>query len=304
MIISLVIPIWNGKDAIKKNLPKILEVTKFNKIDEVILPDDASTDDSVKVIRDQFPEIVLIENKINQGFGSNVNTGVKVAKGDLVILLNIDAIPDKNFLKYALPHFEDQKVFSVGCNTGGLWATAKFENGFFSHGQGKGEVNKTHQTLWVSGGSGIFRKKIWEELGGFDPLYNPFYVEDLDLGYRAWKRGYINLWEPKSRVEHAHQGEDSGNKEKGVITANFSKSKIQAISERNMLIFTWKNITSEKLINEHKKALVKMVLKHPKYLQVILAALQKWPEIMRKRKIEKKEAKISDEEILKIFAEN
>lgn len=300
MKISMVIPIWNGSEAIKRNLPKILQAARESGIEEVILSDDASLDDSVEVIKNQFPEVVLVERKINGGFSSNVNSGAVRAKGEFLILLNIDALPERDFLKEVLPHFENPKVFSVGCNVGGLWATGRFKNGFFWHGQGKegrGEGGgKAHRTLWASGGSSVFRKSIWDELGGLDPLYDPFYEEDVDLGYRATKRGYINLWEPKSRVRHYH--------EVGAIAGNFSKTTISRTAERNHLLFIWKNITSDRLIAGHKQALAKMLIRHPGYWTVFLDALKRFPRALERRKVEKKQAKLTDEEVFNLFAED
>jgi len=297
--VSIVIPNWNGVEKIKKNLPRVLEVAKQNNINEVIVSDDASTDGSVEIIKQQFPEVILLtsDKTKNLGFASNVNKGVGVAEGEIIFLLNSDAVPDINFLTSAFRHFDDPKVFSVGCNAGGYWATAKFENGFFWTGQGspeQGDINKPHQTLWASGGSGFFRKSIWDELGGLDTLFDPFYHEDTDLGYRATKRGYINIWEPDSKVDHYQ--------EKGVIEINFSKQEVAKTAQRNQLILTWKNITSARLLSDHKKALLKMVVTHPKYGLTFLAAIKYLPEILTKRRIEQKAAKLTDEEVFSIFA--
>lgn len=298
MKVSIVIPYWNGAEKIKKHLPDVLKFAKENNVLEIIASDDCSSDETVKLLKEQFPEVATVERKKNEGFASNVNSGFEKAKGDYIFLLNSDATPDKDALKFTLPHFNNPKVFSVGCRVGdGLWSTGKFEKGFFWHDQAHqtwSDEAKFHQTLWASGGSGIFRKTVWDELKGLDELFNPFYVEDVDLGYRAVKRGYINVWEPKSRVEHY--------KEKGVIESNFSKNTINNTAERNMLIFIWKNITSKKLIAEHRKALVKRMMTHPKYWLIFLSALKKYPEIMKKREIEKKEAKITDEEIFSLFS--
>ncbi len=294
--ISIVIPYWNGAEKIQRYLPDVLKFARTNNVEEVIASDDSSTDDTVQLLKNEFPDVVVIEREHNEGFSSNVNTGFSKAKGDFVFLINSDAMPGEAVFKYAMPHFDDKRVFSVGCNTGGLWAIGGFKNGFFWHDQARkaGPCEATvHQTLWVSGGSGVFRKSMWDKMGGLDELYNPFYVEDLDLGYRATKRGYINIWEPKSKVDHYT--------EKGVIESNFSRDKINYTAERNMLIFIWKNITNEKLISDHKLALTKRLFSHPKYWLVFLAALRQYPAIMRKREIEKQEAKLSDEEIFGIF---
>ena len=76
---------------------------------------------------------------------------------------------------------------------------------------------------------------------------------------------------------------------------------MEKTAQRNQLIFIWKNITSEKLFTEHKKVLVKMLVRHPKYWSIFLAAFKKLPEIKKRREIEKREAKLSDEEVFSLF---
>ncbi len=291
MSVSVVIPNWNGEDKLRRNLP---EVFKVSGVDEIIVVDDKSTDDSVYLIESRFRQVRLLKKEKNEGFSSTVNLGVKNAKGDFVFLLNTDAVPAKDCLSYILPHFKHNKVFSVGLNAGGSWAWAEFKDGYFWHHEmPKSEKKLTHETLWVSGGSGVFRKSVWDKLGGLDPLFNPFYEEDVDLGYRATKRGYINLWEPKAKVEHY--------KEKGVIEENFSKSHVAKIAQRNQLYLIWKNITDENLYKSHKKAVLKKLITHPKYLRIYLSASKHKKEILNRRKIEIKEAIFSDQEILRKY---
>ncbi|EKD90496.1 MAG: glycosyl transferase family protein [uncultured bacterium] len=290
MNVSIVIPNWNGEERLRRNLPKVLEV---GDVDEIIVVDDGSTDGSVQLLEREFPKVKLIKKQKNSGFSSTVNLGVKEAKGELIFLLNSDAVPARDCLKFILPHFKDPRVFSVGLNNGGSWSWAKFEDGYFWHYQSKEKTPKIHQTLWVSGGSGVFRKDIWEKLGGLDELFDPFYEEDLDLGYRATKRGYINLWEPKAIVEHG--------KTKGVIEENFSKSSVSAIAQRNQLLFIWKNITDEDLFMQHKISLIKKLLISPKYWSVLISALGKMGKLRSKRLREIKDEAISDKEILKKF---
>lgn len=298
MKVSIVIPNWNGVEKLKKNLPRVLKVRG---VDEVIVSDDASTDGSVELLKSQFPQVKLVVREKNGGFASNVNTGVKASSGELAFLLNTDTVPEEDCLRAILPHFKDPKVFSVGPSTGGSWSWAKFKNGFFWHymtpaSQGQAlrmRTGRAHQTLWVSGGSGVFRRSIWDKLGGLDEIYNPFYEEDVDLGYRAIKRGYINSFEPNSYVEHY--------KQTGVITQHFSQQTISQIAQRNQLLFIWKNITSVKLIRQHQTALIKILLIHPKYWAVFLKALTHLPAVLQKRGIEKKEAILTDEEILAKF---
>lgn len=302
-MVSIVIPNWNGAEKLKKNLPYVLRVKG---VDEVIVSDDASDDESVEIIEKEFPEVKLIKRERNSGFSSNVNTGVMASRGDLIFLINNDAVAERDCINTAVHHFKNPKVFSVGLNSGGSWSWAKFTNGFFWHWVSKDVPTKTHQTLWASGGSGIFRRSIWDQLGGLDEIFNPFYEEDVDLGYRAVKRGYINLWEPKSIVQHYEQVLSSHkalrNKEPGVIALHFSKEKIASVAQRNQLIFIWKNITSKKLIADHKEALSKMLVIHPKYWSVFINSLIRLNKILPKRRLEEKDVKVSDEEIFSKFA--
>ncbi len=297
MKVSIVIPNWNGEEKLKKHLPQVIKAARTSHAEEIIVVDDASSDNSIEILRTKFPDVNYIKKEKNSGFSTTVNIGFKQAKGDLIALLNSDAHPNIDFIENTLVHFKNPRVFGVGCNVGGLWAGAKFTDGFFWHNQTPKNGNdklSAHQTLWVSGGTGVFRKKIWDELDGLDELFNPFYEEDVDIGYRATKRGFINIWEPKSIVEHY--------KEEGVISQHFSQKSVSLVAERNQLWFIWKNITDQEFMKEHKVALLKMLSIHPKYWQVFLAAVLKFPEIMKKRQIEKKHAKLTDKEILAIFA--
>jgi GT2 family glycosyltransferase len=154
-------------------------------------------------------------------------------------LLNTDVSPEKGFLEPLLVHFSDKKLFAVGCMDKSIEngqtilrgrGLGEWKKGFLVHR--RGEVNKT-STLWVSGGSGAFRKSIWSTLGGFNELYAPFYWEDIDLSYRALKSGYQILFEPKSIVIHEH--------EKGAIKIKYPPFKIKTIAYRNQFIFVWEN---------------------------------------------------------------
>ena len=248
MNISIVIPNYNGENLLKKNLPKVFEAAehycKTNDAQiEVIIVDDASTDNSIEEIKNQKSKIHIkfFKNNKNLGFSSTVNRGVKEASGEIVVLLNTDVIPQRDFLLPLLQHFEDEKIFAVGCMDKSVEDSkivlrgrgiGRWERGFLVHK--RGSVNKT-STLWVNGGSGAFRKSIWQKLGGFDPLYNPFYWEDIDLSYNALKSGYKILFEPKSIVVHEH--------EKGAINQKYSKFQIKTIAYKNQFIFVWKNAT-------------------------------------------------------------
>ncbi len=243
MRVSIIIPNYNGEELLKRNLPAVLKAAAFYKKGEVeiIFVDDFSSDNSIKIAKGYNSKLKIIKNEKNLGFSSSVNRGVRESLGEILIFLNTDVAPQENFLEPLLEHFDNESIFAVGCMDKSIEADriilrgrgiGKWEKGFLIHN--RGEVSKTN-TLWVSGGSGAFRKSIWEKLGGFNELYNPFYWEDIDLSYRALKSGYQVLFEPKSIVIHEH--------EIGAIKKKYTKKYIKTIAYKNQFIFVWENAT-------------------------------------------------------------
>jgi len=244
--VSIVLPNWNGEALLLKNLDEVILASHGA---ETIVSDDASTDGSVLMLKEKFPDVIVVANVKQQGFSGNVNSGVARATGDIVVLLNTDVRPTKNFLDTLLPHFDDPSVFAVGClershekegiverGRGLAW----WEKGYFIHS--KGNVTKG-VTAWVSGGSGAYRKSMWDEIGGMDTLYNPFYWEDIDLSYTARKAGFQTLFEPKSIVEHFH--------EEGKIKTSYSSFDVKRIAYRNQFFFIWKNLSDFRILLLH-----------------------------------------------------
>lgn len=294
MDVSIVIPSFNSKKLIKANLPKVIEAYQNpkNKIKEVIIVDDGSSDKTAEYVKKNFPLVRLIKHKKNRGFSWAVNTGVNNAKGYLVALLNTDVIPSDDFLVSVIPHFRDEKVFAVSLHEQGYgFAKGVFEHGFIGHRPGKASKS-VKNTFWVSGGSGVFCRDLWLKLGGMDEkLFSPFYWEDVDLSYRALKRGYKLLWDPDSDVLHEHESTI------GKIPARYRRR----IQERNHLIFIWKNLTSPNLFKKHTRGLVKRIIKNPGYLIIFFMALIKIKEVVKARKREKKESLVSDEAVFASF---
>jgi len=315
MNLSIVIPNYNGEDILKKNLPKVFDAISSYKDGrvEVVIIDDHSTDNSINVLENLIPkfkssfpdiEIKLVKNEKNIGFSSNINKGVRSTSGDVLIMLNTDVAPKKGFLNPLLKHFSDPNVFAVGCMDESVEDSkttlrgrgiGKWQRGFLVHA--RGEVDKTN-TLWVNGGSGSFRKSIWEKLGGFNELYSPFYWEDIDLSYRAVKSGYKIVFEPKSVVVHEH--------DKGAIKKKFSTNFVKTIAYRNQFIFIWKNTTDLDLQLYYLlwfpyhfiKALVRLDLD---FFKGFLSAFILLPEIIKYKFEEQKLFLLKDKEVVLPF---
>lgn len=244
--VSIVIPNWNGARLLREHLPKVIETSEGA---EIIVADDASTDESVDLLTSEFPSVTLVRSARRRGFSSNVNAGVARAKGDIVVLLNTDIVPKKGYLKPLLKHFSDEHVFAVGCKDlshekGKIVergrGKARWYRGFYIH---RADTIAAGDTAWVSGGSGAFRRSIWRKLGGMDVKFDPFYWEDIELSYRARHHGFTLVFEPKSVVDHYH--------EKGKIRMTVSTATIKRIAFRNQFLFIWKHIAHPRSFIEH-----------------------------------------------------
>jgi GT2 family glycosyltransferase len=214
---SIVIPNWNGRDLLEKYIPSILEATKNNAANEIIVVDNASEDGSAKFLKEHFPTVRVLELEKNYGFGGGSNRGFAAAKNDIVVLLNSDMRVAPDFLPPLLEGFADGNVFAVSCQIffsdpaklreeTGL-TQAWWENGGLRvRHRIDDQVQSAFPCFYGGGGSCAFDRHKFAELGGFDELLKPFYLEDTDLGYLAWKRGWKVFYEPRSIVWHEHRG--------------------------------------------------------------------------------------------------
>ena len=241
---SIVIPNWNGKDLLEKYLPSVVAAAEAAPGSEVIVVDNGSTDGSAGFLRERFPGVRLVALEKNLGFGAGSNAGVRAARNDIVVLLNNDMRVEPGFLAPLLETFTDEKVFAVSCQIFFSDPAKRREEtgltqGWWEQGMLRvrhridNKVDRPFPCFYGGGGSCAFDRRKFLELGGFDELLAPFYLEDTDLGYRAWKRGWKVLYQPASKVWHEHRG---------TIGKRFSEAEIQAILHKNFLLFAWKNI--------------------------------------------------------------
>lgn len=255
MNVSIVIPNYNGVLLLKQHLPEVVTAVawyckKFSAEGEIIVVDDGSDDNSVEFLneyanKEKKVSIVVEKESENSGFASTVNKGVSVSRNEIIILLNTDVVPQRDFLESLINHFEDEEVFGVGMldiskeKSGEVLrgrGIGQWKRGFLIHA--RGDTNKK-TTLWVSGGSGAFRKSLWQRLGGMFEIYNPFYWEDIDLSYRARKAGYKTHFEPKSIAIHEH--------DEGSIKTQYSDYDVKVIAYRNQFFFVWVNLSDRYL---------------------------------------------------------
>ncbi|MDQ6665578.1 MAG: glycosyltransferase [Acidobacteriota bacterium] len=241
---SIVIPNWNGRDLLAKYLPSVTAAARGNPENEIIVVENGSTDGSADFLTAEFPSVRVLALPRNLGFGGGSNAGFRAAKNDIVVLLNSDMRVAPDFLGPLLAGFTDSQVFAVSCQiflsdrtkrreetglTQGWWQDGGLK---VSHREDDA-VDNLYPCFYGGGGSCAFDRRKFLELGGFDDLFAPFYLEDTDLGYMAWKRGWKVLYQPKSVVHHEHRG---------TIGKTFSDAHIQAVLKKNFILFCWKNI--------------------------------------------------------------
>ncbi len=289
--ISVVIPNWNGERLLKKNLPLVFKSLPKNT--EVVIVDDGSSGDKSReyLRRLKAPKgisLKILFNGKNRGFVYTSNRGVKKARGELIVLLNTDVIPQGDFLTPVLRHFEDPKVFAVSLSEQDYgWAKIWWRGGYIHIGDG-GKSKSAHICAWASGGTGVFRKSMWQKLGGFDPLYSPYYWEDFDLGFRAWKRGWKIIWEPKAKVLHKHEAS----------TSKVSRSYVDLIKERNQLVFIWKNIDSSWMQLTGYFGMALRIALGPNYIKVIRAARKQYRSFGKPKD---KDTKLTARQVIRLF---
>lgn len=250
---TIVIPTWNGRDLLEKHLASVVAAVSGSPDNEILVIDNGSDDGTADFVRRRFPAVKVIALERNLGFGGGSNAGFRAAANDIVVLLNNDMRVAPDFLQPLLDGFTDEKVFSVSCQiffsdeqkvreetglTQGWW-----ENGSL---RVRHRIDAAIQTLYPcfygGGGSSAFDRRKFLELGGFDPLLAPFYLEDADLGYMAWKRGWKVLYQPRSVVYHEHRG---------TIGRRFSPGQIRSILAKNFVLWSWKNVHQWSRLGSH-----------------------------------------------------
>ena len=241
---SLVIPNWNGRDLLERFVPSWLAAIAGHPGSEVLVVDNGSTDGSAEWLRVHYPQIRVLALDKNLGFGGGSNAGFRAAKNDIVVLLNSDMRVESDFLAPLLAGFTDEKVFAVSCQIFLSDPTKRREETGLTDGWWKdGALRVTHREdakvdclfpcFYGGGGSTAFDRRKFLSLGGFDELLAPFYLEDTDIGFMGWKRGWKILYQPASVVYHEHRG---------TIGKKFSPAYIHSVLQKNYVLFAWKNI--------------------------------------------------------------
>ncbi|MEE3252777.1 MAG: glycosyltransferase family 2 protein [Nitrospinota bacterium] len=300
--ITLIITNWNGKDLLRECLPSILKAVDFDskRSYEIMVVDDCSTDDSLKILEEEFPEVTRLKTPFNMGFQRANNFGIEQTQSKLVMPMNNDIKLDEDALFFLAEHFIKENIF---CVSGKFF---RFNGKTFLYGNRGGYFRNGHfylyekasddssQTLFACGGAFMVDRERYLELGGFDNLYHPLYYEEIDLSYRALKRGWQVHYEPKSIAYHKVQS---------TITKQEKKRSIELISARNNYLFVWKNILDPSLTLQFIVFIPLFLIRDlfklkSRFWIAFFMALKRMPAALKSRKEEKLNTLFSDHEIL------
>jgi N-acetylglucosaminyl-diphospho-decaprenol L-rhamnosyltransferase len=307
--VNILILNFNGKDLLEKFLSSIVDAAKKSRyLCRVSVIDNVSTDESVAYVRQQYPQVTLFTQKKNRVLCS-YNDVIKIIDDDIVILLNNDIRVEESFVDPLVETIvKDDGVFMAapkvldfdgkpdGSNTiakikyGLFWASAKYK-GY------ERAVDVRAPTF--SSGMGAFDRKKFLALDGYDDLYLPGTLEDSDICFRAWKRGWQCIYQPKSVIYHMGQVS---------FHRVFGRRNTEIINCRNSFLFLWKNITDSGIVCEHIFFMPFRLLYACFFGKTTLVigfwrALKKLPQVLQRRRVLPATTRMSDQAIFLMFKE-
>lgn len=313
--VSIVIPNWNGEKLLPEFLPTVIAAAHRYRDEhraqvEVIVSDDASTDASVGWIKENYGgEVRLIERKKNGGVVPTANEGFRAARHPVVLLFNNDVRLEPDAIAPLVRHFDDERVFAVCCKAfrlGTELLDGAGKVGTFTRGFWRVYVNydilptrlpkdaPPLTTFYACSGYAAFDREKFFEIGGFCELYAPIYWDDVEISYRAWKRGWTVHYEPRALVHH---------KSSATMGKPVFRKPMKIITERNRILLVWINLHDPVWMASHLgwlavKLLGATVSFNIIYWRAFLQALGRLPAALRARREERRSAVRTDREIV------
>lgn len=253
--ISLIIPSRNGRELLAKQLPGITQDLAGDRA-EVIVIDNGSDDGTSDWLRAEYPEVQADVSVEALSFARAVNRGIARSRFSHVCLLNNDMLIEPGFFLALRSPFD--RVRNLFCTT----AQIRFPAGVRREETGKAVMAQSHPAdfplrcdeplpgedgtpvLYGSGGCSLYDAAKLRALGGFDEAYEPAYVEDLDLGYRAWQRAWPSIYTAGALVEHRHRATTrryySEEQLEAVLEVNYLRFLARAVADRALFARLWK----------------------------------------------------------------
>ncbi|MGH2563682.1 MAG: glycosyltransferase family 2 protein, partial [Ginsengibacter sp.] len=239
---------WNGKSFLEKFLPFVIEFAYDNQ--SVIVADNASDDDSIDFLKENYPTVKILLSNTNEGFAKGYNSALKSVAADYYILLNSDVQVTKGWIEPVISlmetdeniaacqpkilSFRERKQFEYAGACGGFIDKLGYP---FTRGRifetcetDTGQYDNLTQIFWATGAALFVRAKIFHELNGFDEEFFA-HQEEIDLCWRMQRKGYLIYVVPASVVYHVGGG-----------TLPMGDRKKVYLNFRNNLIMMTKNL--------------------------------------------------------------
>ncbi|MGH9540505.1 MAG: glycosyltransferase family 2 protein [Terriglobales bacterium] len=295
MTLSVVIPTWNGRELLRRYLPSVIAEMGGA---ELVISDDGSSDGSAEWLAFAFPQVRVVASPANRGFAHAVNAGVTAAGGEIVVLLNNDVEVLPGAFASWPAQFADPELFGVTFRaldpatrafaTGGK--LGRFRRGFWE--TWRNYDGAAGPSFSLVGGFCAVRRSQFLQLGGFDPLFSPYYWEDIDLSYRARKRGWHVAYVPSAVVLH-----EVG----ATVGRHRTPWRRRVVIHRNRLLFHAKNLDPTEL-RRHRRwrrfLLAQMALRGDfAYLAGYWAAWRRRREVEAARRREMEQWRLSDRQL-------
>lgn len=257
--VSIVIPVYNQFIYTYNCLKSIWKNTGCEVSYEIIIANDCSTDDTVR-LQEVVQNIQMITNKKNFRFLKNCNHAAKSAKGEYILFLNNDTQVQENWLKPLVDLIESRDdIGMVGSmliyadgklqEAGGIvWNDGSAWNYGNRQEPTNPEFNYVKEADYISGAAIMIRASLWNTIGGFDEQFAPAYYEDTDLAFEVRKHGYKVMYQPQSVVVHFEgisNGKDVSEGQKAYQVANQKK-----------FYEKWKHVLSEEHFANGQKVFI------------------------------------------------
>lgn len=221
--VAIVILNWNGVNHLKQFLPSVM-ASNYPAL-EIVVGDNASTDDSVAFLKSAYPEIRIIQNDQNYGFTGGYNKVLAHVEADYYILLNSDVEVHPGWIEPVIQLMESDPLIAVAApkildfNKKDHFEHAGAAGGFidefgYPFCQGRvffeieadnGQYNTSREVFWASGAAMFIKKKCWDEAGGFDDRFFA-HMEEIDLCWRLKNHGYKIMYCADAEVYHLGGG--------------------------------------------------------------------------------------------------
>lgn len=247
MKVAVVILNWNGKKFLEKFLPAVIEHN--SSFSEIIVADNASTDDSIRFLKNNYPQLKIIQNAENGGFAKGYNDALKKIDAEYYVLLNSDVEVTENWIapvieimdkdtsvaacQPKIKSFDQRSYFEYAGAAGGFIDKYGYP---FCRGrildtleEDKGQYDDQREIFWATGACLFVRAECYHKVNGFDEDFFA-HMEEIDLCWRLKNLGHKIMYCPDSTVYHVGGG-----------TLNKTSSKKTYLNFRNNLILLCKN---------------------------------------------------------------